>query len=152
MRRLICILGMLLIVGCSTVKYVPIQGETVVEYRDTTIYINDTVTIPVPVEVVKEVVPADTVSVLQTSVAVSEAKIQKGMLHHSLEQRGTVKTRIDTVVTIQYVDKYIYEEVPVEVEVEKRYVPEWCWWSLIINIVTVLLVVFRIYLKHKRVA
>ena len=152
MRRLICILGMLLMVGCSTVKYVPIQGETVVEYRDTTIYINDTVTIPVPVEVVKEVVPADTVSVLQTSVAVSEAKIKKGMLHHSLEQRGTVKTRIDTVVTIQYVDKYIYEEVPVEVEVEKRYVPEWCWWSLIINIVTVLLVVFRIYLKHKRVA
>jgi hypothetical protein len=143
---------MLLMVGCSTIKYVPIQGETVVEYRDTTIYINDTVTIPVPVEVVKEVVPADTVSVLQTSVALSEAKIQKGMLHHSLEQRGTVKTRIDTVVTIQYVDKYIYEEVPVTVEVEKRYVPEWCWWSLIINIVTVLLVAFRIYLKHKRVA
>ena len=45
--------------------------------------------------------------------------------------------------------KEVIKEVPVTVEVEKRYIPEWCWYSLIGNIVVVLLIGFRLYLKFK---
>lgn len=125
----------LLTVSCSTVKYVPVQGEKIVEYRDTTVYVKDTVTVVVPREVVKEIVPKDTISILRTSVALSTAKIEKGMLHHKLEQKGVIKTQIDTVVKVQYVDKYIKEEIPVEVIKEVKHIPNWCWYSLIANII-----------------
>lgn len=125
----------LLTVSCSTVKYVPIQGEQIIEYKDTTIYIRDTVTIPVPIQVVKEIVPQDTISILRTSVALSTAEIYKGMLHHKLEQKGVIKTQIDTIVKVQYVDKYIKEEIPVEVIKEVKHIPNWCRYSLIANII-----------------
>ena len=48
--------------GCSTVKYVPIQTEERVEVRDSLIYIRDTVTVEIPKEIVKEIVPSDTIS------------------------------------------------------------------------------------------
>lgn len=138
-------------VGCGSVKYVPVGTDTVIEYRDTTIYLTDTVTIEIPKEVVKEIVPEDTISVLSTSLARSEARVEKGMLTHTLEQNGTLKTQIDTIVTIKYVDRYINKELPIEVVKEVKHIPNWCWWSLIINIVVVLLIVFRIYLKTKKV-
>lgn len=144
------ILAIGLMVGCSSVKYVPIQGETIVEYKDTTIFIRDTIEIEVPKEIVKEIVPQDTVSVLKTSVALSEAKIYNGSLHHKLEQKGTVKTQIDTVIKVQYVDKYIYEEVPVEVEVIKYKRDTIFWISIIFNVMVLMIVAFKIYLKLKK--
>ena len=140
-----------LIIGCSTVKEVPVNNSEKIVYKDTTIVIKDTVKIPIPYEVVKEVVPQDTVSILSTKLATSEAKIEKGMLYHKLQQKGTVKAKIDTAVKVQYVDRYINKEVPITVEVEKRFIPEWAWWSLIANIVILLLIVFRIYLRFKGV-
>lgn len=142
------ILAIGLMVGCSTVKYVPVKGETIIEYRDTTVYVKDTVTVEVPREVVKEIVPKDTVSVLKTSVALSEAKIEKGMLHHKLEQKGTVKTKIDTVIKVQYVNQYIDKEIPVEVQVEKKYIPQWCWISLILNVIIGVWFAAKFYFKY----
>lgn len=147
MRKLIYILGLLLCISCSTVKYVPVQGEKIVEYRDTTVYVKDTVTVVVPREVVKEIVPKDTTSILRTSVALSTAKIEKGMLHHKLEQKGTIKTKIDTVVKVQYVNQYIDKEIPVEVQVEKKYIPKWCWYSLIINALILAWFAAKFYFK-----
>lgn len=132
---LILLVFLCLLTGCSTVKYVPVQGEKIVEYRDTTVYVKDTVTVEVPREVVKEIVSKDTVSILRTSVALSTAKIEKGMLHHQMEQKGVIKTKIDTVIKVQYVNQYIDKEIPVEVQVEKKYIPQWCWISLILNII-----------------
>ena len=148
---LMLIMSLVSLVSCSTVKYVPVGTETVVEYRDTTIYLTDTVTIEIPKEVVKEIVPQDKISILSTSLATSEAKIEKGMLTHRLEQKGTLKTQIDTIVTVQYVDRYINKEVPIEVVKEVKHIPNWCWYSLIFNIVIILFIAFRIYLKSKGV-
>lgn len=134
-------------VGCGSIKEVPVQTVEKIVYKDTTIHIKDTVKIEVPKEVVKEIVPQDTTSILRTSVALSEAKIEKGMLHHKLSQIGHIKAQIDTVVTVQYVDRIVQKEVPIEVEVEKRVIPNWAWISLIINIVIFLLFIFKIYLK-----
>ena len=140
-----------LIIGCSTTKQIPVQTVEKVVVKDTTIYIKDTVKIEIPTEVVKEVVPADTISILSTKLATSEAKIEKGMLYHKLQQKGTIKAKIDTAVKVQYVDRYINKEIPITVEVEKRFIPEWAWWSLIANIVILLLIAFRIYLRFKGV-
>ena len=138
-------------IGCSSIKEIPINNIEKIVYRDTTIYIRDTIRVEVPKEIIKEIVPEDTTSILRTSVALSEAKIEKGMLHHRLEQKGTIPVQIDTVVTIQYVDRIIEKEIPVEVIKEVKHIPNWAWISLIFNIITVLFIAFKIYLRVKGV-
>lgn len=146
--KLICCCALcFLSYSCSVVREIPVQTIEKVIYKDSLIYIRDSIEIPVPYEVVREILPKDTTSILRTSVAMSEAKIDKGMLHHKLEQNGTVKTRIDTFYVTKTVEKIKEVEVPVEVIKEVKHIPNWCWYSLIFNIFVVLVVVFRIYLK-----
>ena len=135
--------------GCSTVKYVPIQTEEKVIVKDSLIYVRDTVTVEVPKEVVKEIVPADTTSILKTSVAKSEARLEKGQLYHSLEQSGAVKTVVDTCYVTRIEEKVVYQDRPIEVPKEVKHIPTFFWWSLIFNIITVLFIAFKIYLKLK---
>lgn len=135
--------------SCSVVREIPVQTIEKVVYRDSLIYIKDTVEVPVPYEVVREILPKDTTSILRTSVAMSEAKIDKGFLHHKLEQNGTVKTRIDTFFVTKTVEKIKEVEVPVEVIKEVKHIPNWCWYSLIANIVVILFIIFKIYLKFR---
>ena len=128
--------------GCSSVKYVPIQTEERVEVRDSLIYIRDTVTVEIPKEIVKEIVPSDTTSILKTSVAVSEARLEGGHLHHTLEQSGTVKTKIDNFYTTKIVEKAVYKDRPVEVEVPVKYVPafyKFCLWWFIGSVILIAL-------------
>lgn len=135
--------------GCSTIKEIPVQTVEKVVVRDSVVYVKDTITIEIEKEKIVEVVPADTVSQIATSLAFSEAKIEKGMLHHSLEQKGQIKAKIDTfyVTQIKEVEKLV--EVPIEVVKEVKHTPDWCWWSLIFNIVVVLIWIFKMYLKSK---
>ena len=135
--------------GCSTVKYVPIQTEEKVIVKDSLIYVRDTVTVEVPKEVVKEIVPADTTSILKTSVAMSEARLEEGRLYHSLEQSGAVKTVVDTCYVTRIEEKVVYQDRPIEVPKEVKHIPTFFWWSLIFNIITVLFIAFKIYLKLK---
>lgn len=139
-----------LVLGCGSIKEIPVINTEKIVYRDSTIYIRDSVFIEVPKEVIKEIVPEDTTSILRTSVALSEAKIEKGMLHHRLEQKGQVKAQIDTVVTVQYVDRIIEKEVPIEVEVVKYKRDTIFWFSIIFNVIVLLLAGFKIYLKLKK--
>ena len=131
--------------GCSTVKCVkcvPMQTEERVEVRDSLIYIRDTVTVEIPKEIVKEIVPADTTSILKTSVAISEARLEQGHLHHTLEQSGTIKTKIDTFYTTKIVEKAVYKDRPVEVKVPVKYVPsfyKFCLWWFICSVILIAL-------------
>ncbi len=139
------------IISCSTLKEIPVQTIEKEIIRDSLIYIRDTVEVPVPYEKIVEVLPKDTTSILRTSVAQSEAKIEKGMLHHRLEQNGVVKAQIDTFYLTKTVEKIVEKEIPIEIEIEKKVIPNWCWISLVINIVILLLMAFKIYLKFKKV-
>ena len=128
--------------GCSSVKYLPMQTEERVEVRDSLIYIRDTITVEIPKEIVKEIVPADTTSILKTSVAISEARLEGGHLHHTLEQSGTVKTRIDTFYLTKIEEKTVYKDRPVEVEVPVKYVPafyKFCLWWFIGSVILIAL-------------
>lgn len=149
MALLAALLLLLGIGGCSTVKYVPIQTEEKVIVKDSLIYVRDTITVEIPKEVIKEIVPADTTSILKTSLAMSEARLEEGKLHHSLEQSGAVKTVVDTCYVTRIEEKVVYQDRPIEVPKEVKHIPSFFWWSLIFNIITVLFIIFKIYLKLK---
>lgn len=149
MALLAALLLLLGIGGCSTVKYVPIQTEEKVIVKDSLIYVRDTVTVEIPKEVIKEIVPADTTSILKTSLAMSEARLEEGRLYHSLEQSGAVKTVVDTCYVTRIEEKVVYQDRPIEVPKEVKHIPSFFWWSLILNIITVLFIIFKIYLRLK---
>lgn len=137
-------------VGCGTIKEVPINNIEKIVYKDTTIYLRDSVFVPVPVEKIIEIVPQDTTSILRTSVALSEAKVENGTLTHKLEQKGTIPVQIDTVITVQYVDRIVEREIPVEVEVTMYKRDTIYWFSIIFNVIVLLITGFKIYLKLKK--
>ena len=139
-------------ISCSTVKYVPIDTNSQVIVRDSIIRIVDTVRVEVPKEVIKEVIPQIDTSYLKTSLAESIAYIDtlERKLHHTLTQKGEVKIKYDTVVKVQYVDKIITKEVPVEVVKEVKHIPNWVNYSLLVNIGLILLIGIRLYLKMKK--
>ena len=144
MKRLLFLI-LLLFVSCSTIKYVPVK-ET--EYVTVTETLVDTVIkwMPPVEKVDKET--KDTTSTVETSLAKSTATVSNGTLHHTIEnKKDSIKTKI------VYKDKIIkqteYREVPVEVEVVKKVVPGWCWWLLVINILTVIVFAIRLYFRFR---
>ena len=151
MKKLMILLMILGISSCASLKEIPVESYEKIVYRDSTIFIVDTIEVPVPFEKIVEIVPQDTTSILSTSLAISEAKIEKGMLHHSLEQKGTIPVQIDTIVTVQYVDRIVEKEIPVITEVEKPYIPTFFWIITIYAAIISLLMAFRAYLKLKGV-
>ena len=150
MRKLKMILWqfiLVVIIGCGSVKNIPINTNTQVIVRDSIVRIKDTVSVEVPKEIVKEIVPQDTISVLKTSLAISIAKVENGKLNHELQQQGTVKVRIDTCYVTKIEEKITYQEVPVEVIKEVKHIPNWVKYSLLVNIGLILLIGVRLYSK-----
>lgn len=142
----------LFFIGCASVKQIPVQSiqrDSVVIrelIRDTVIV---TELVPQVVDRVVEipVIPQDTLSEISTSYAVSTAGITNNQLHHTIKNKPNIPIKIEYKDKIITKTEYKEVEVPVEVIVEKKYIPSWCWWSLIGNIVMVLLIGFRIYIK-----
>ena len=150
MKRLFIFILLLVAVSCGTTKYLPVETIEKIEYRDSIVYVNDTITIEVPKENVVYVGPADTISQISTSLAFSEAKVEKGILTHTLENKGQIKTKIDTLFKVKYTDRIVEKEVPVEVEVKKPYIPTFFWIVAIYAAIITLLIAFRFYLKLKK--
>ncbi len=97
------LLALLILQGCGVCRHFQPKEETNV--RDSVVlHIKDSVSIqyvpvevPVPVEVMREIVPAQDSSHLETSVAESVAFIDSlGFLHHSLENKkgSTIGTTV----------------------------------------------------------
>lgn len=150
MKRLFILILLLVAVSCSIVKYVPVETIERIEYRDSIVYVTDSIFIDIPKEKVVYVGPADTVSKISTSLAFSEAKVENGILTHTLEQKGEIKAKIDTFYKVKYTDRIVEKEVPVEVEVEKPYIPTFFWIVAIYAAIITLLIAFRFYLKLKK--
>ena len=103
---------------CKTIQYVPIKGDTVVEYRDTTIW-KDSL-IYTPVEVVKEVVPYMEPLYMETSLAKAEAYVDTttNTLKGKIENKKGITEQIKWREKIVYRDSVVTQEVPVEVTKE----------------------------------
>ena len=112
--------------------------------RDTTIY--------VPFEkVIQKNVTLDTLSILDSKLAHSEALISNGVLTHTLEQKEA-----QIPVNVVYKDKIktITDSVRIEVPVKgdtiiKEVVPKWAWYLLTLSVISVIYAGIRIYLKIK---
>ena len=120
------------------------EKETVIEYRDTTII--DTAYFEVPVEVEK-IVTRDTTSHLENSLAISDAMVTDGFLHHSLEtkpQKVPVPVVIHVRDTIKQEAQIVYKEVPVEQPLSwwQKFRMDAFWW-LLGAVVLLLLWTFR---------
>lgn len=121
--KLLILLFCFSFISCGLVKHieVPIQTVDKIIYRDSIIYIHDSIKVDVPYEKVKEVIAVMDTSFLKTGVAESIAYVDtaKRKLHHTLTQKGQLTGKLDTTVKVQYVDRIIERDVPIEVEVVK---------------------------------
>lgn len=131
MKRFILFIVMFLMMGCSIcqrVQYVPVETKIDSVIVEKIVERIDSVYIPVPSESAE--VDRQDSSHLETSVAISDAKIDSnGVLHHTLQNKNTSLKK-----EIVYKDKIIEKkvevekEVPVEVEVPVKYVPDYYKW------------------------
>lgn len=90
MRRFSIIVAACLLSGCGVAKKVPVetQKDSVrIEIRDSIIFRDSIVFVPVPVESSDVILPADDSSHLETSLATSDAFIKEGRLHHSIRNK-----------------------------------------------------------------
>ena len=144
MKRLLLFI-LLLLTSCSTIKYIPVKETEYVTVTET--LVDTVIKWEPPIEkIVNET--KDTTSTVETSLAKSTATVSNGTLHHSIEnKKDSVKTKI--VYKDKIVTKTEYKEVPVEVEVEKKVVPSWCWWLLGINILVIIGFAIRLYFRFR---
>lgn len=141
-------------ISCKTIQYVPIKGDTVVEYRDTTIY-RDSL-IYTPIEVVKEVVPELDTLKMETSLAEASAYVDTttNTLKGSIRNKKGITEKIKYKEKIVYRDSIVTQEVPVEVEVEKEVkVHPWyeriLWFFSIIGCTSIIYIGYKVYGKIK---
>ena len=140
------------LIGCksakNTIQYVPIDVNEKIITRDSIIIIKDTIQIEVPVEIINNIT-TDTVSIISTSLATSRASIEKGKLHHSLQQQGNVLAKIDTCYITKIEEKVNFKEIPIEVIKEVKYIPKWVTYLVLINLGVVAIIALRLWLKIK---
>lgn len=152
MRKFITIFVITLFVtACAATKtvYVPTDAETIVEYRDTTIFFRDTVFISPPVEEKQNTTLRDS-SHLETSLAISDAWINEGKLNHTLRNKQeNLKAKIDTTFSIKYVNKYI--EKPVPYPEPTPYIPKAYKYSMWFSIAVIAFLLGRFILKFKKI-
>lgn len=125
-------LALILLTSCKTTKPVPqiivAQDSVRTEVRTETVYIHDTIPVALPKDSIAVATP-DTTSRIETSVAISEATIRDGLLHHSIWNKPSIDVPVDHKETVR--DSIVYREkevpvpYPVEVEVEK----DLTWWQ-----------------------
>ena len=144
MKRILFLI-LLLLTSCSTIKYVPVKGEDIYH----TEYITKDSIVYTPVEVIKEVVPELDTLYMETSVAKAKAYLDTNL--------NILKGEMKNKKEIIYKDKIVYrdsiiiqkQEVPVEVEVEKKVVPGWVYYSLGLNILILSFFAIRLYFRFR---
>lgn len=152
MNKILIIL--ILIIGlssCSTIKYVPIQNDTVTNIKDSIVWHDSTIVNYITKERVVDIVSQYDTLLLETDYAkaMSYVDTTHHVLRGEIENKDTVpiKTEIKWKEKIIEKEVEVIKEVPVEVEVEKEIIPNWCWYSLIINVICGMLIGFKIYRK-----
>ena len=116
MRNFIPLLFSFLCVACSTMRQVTPREQTTVEVRTKTVFVPETVFVSLP-RIVEKVQTLDTISVIDTKYAKSEAQVSNGVLAHSLELKPVREPAI-VQKQIVYKDSVIVKEVDVDHYIE----------------------------------
>lgn len=133
------------------VREIPIETVEKIVVRDSLVYRDSIVYIPQ--EKIVEIVPQLDTLFMEIETAESKAYLDTT----NMLLRGELKSKKKEVVkyqtTIEYRDRtdtvYIKEPQPYEVIKKEKYIPSIFWWSLILNVVGILVLAFRIYLKFR---
>lgn len=150
MRKTYLLLVIILtLFGCGTSKYVttPILSSDTVYIKE---ILRDTI---VQTQIQREYIETstpDTISVLNTQLAKSTAKISQNTLYHTLEQKDTtIPIKIVYKDRVEY--KTQYQEKPIYIEKEKPIRDNLFWYSIIGNIIVILYIAIKIFAKLKGV-
>lgn len=156
MKKFIILLFSILLVGCGTIKYVPIEKETVINYIDSITWHDSTIFHDIYHEYYKDYTgPKDT---LKLETAYSEFKAWNDSTSNIL--KGEAKNKKDSIPIkikwkerIVYKDSIVTKEVPVPVEIIKeiKHVPAFFWITLGWFILSILYIGIKIYLKFKKI-
>lgn len=132
LKKIFLFINIMAFFSCSMLKEVPVQTIENIVYKDTIIYVQDSIKIEVPYEIIKEVIPSIDTSYIKTSIAESIAYVDTAnkKLHHTLTQKGELKAKYDTIIKIQYINKIIEREKPIQVEIIK-YKRDALFWVLV---------------------
>lgn len=144
--------------SCGQIKYIPVKGDTVVEYRDSIITKLDSI----KVEITNTEYVRDWTGLLDTlELSAEGGKVRSKAWVDTTKSilAGELKTeprKIDAVVphTLEYhqKDSVKIQEVPVEVPVEiiKKVYPKWLVIISILGVISTSILGISIYLKVKR--
>lgn len=145
-RLLVSLCIVFLLIGCSTIKYIPVEAKTDSVYVERIVERIDTIIVEIPVEVKSTITLADS-SHLETSIAFSDAWIDSlSILHHTLQNKAENTLKKEVPRKDKVIETTLYKEVPVtkEVEVPVKYIPSYykkinlCFWALVLGIVSLL--------------
>lgn len=150
MKKLLLLLLSAFFISCASIKEAPIQTIEKVIYKDSLIYVHDSISIKVPYEVIVETIAEVDTSYIKTTLAESIAYLDttKRRIHHTLTQKGDLTIVYDTIIKTQSVDKIIEKEVPVEVEVIKYKRDALFWVLLGWAALCIIGVALKLYLKN----
>lgn len=146
----------LLVVGCGTVHHLPSENSHVsVTIKDSIRWIDSTIYVQVPVERYVDVVSVYDTLKLESTIARSVSYVDtithtlKGKLEQKPKALTTTIKYKDRIVT-EYRDSIVTKEIPVEVPVVKEVVPRWCWILLALNVLVLIGLGIKIYLKFTK--
>lgn len=154
-KSIIIAMALLICFSCGAPKVAmttDVQKDSVsVVIKESVIYKDTVIYVEVPVEVIREVLPDTDTSHLETSLAISEAWFNAGMLNHTLVHKdASIEKKVEmpekhtqkdsVIVSIREVVK----EVPVEVEK-----PLNAWQSFRMTLGTLALIALALWLILK---
>ena len=145
----------LLLLGCKTIQYVPIKGDTIV--KDSLIIETriDTLKVQLPPERVRDWTGLLDTLRLETGLATSTTWVDttRGILAGELKNKETpLEVPVTSTNTLERKDSIVYKEVPVPVEVikEKKIYPKWLVLLSILGVISTMILGFQVYLKVKK--
>ena len=133
MRNIAYILLTLLVLGCGTIHHIPVETNTEVNIKDSTIFhVIDSIRVTEATRYKDMAWLGDTLSIQGSRSRMwAYADTTKEAIVGGLEEDEVKeKTRIVYKDRVEYRDSLVYKEVPVPVEVVKETVPTWSWWTL----------------------
>lgn len=155
------ILGFILVCGCvcscGNTRFIPVESEKTekIEYKDSTIWnIKDSV-VYIPVERYKDYTGfLDTLTIEGTlSIAKAWNDTTRHILTGTLENKEGFSKETKTEYRYKIVEKtdtvFVKEPVPYPVTKIERKIPKWVWVSLVFNLLVLLWIGLRIYLRLK---
>lgn len=138
MRKVLAYIALgLLVLGCGSIKQVPVEHQVIYNYVDS-LRIKDS-TVVIPVERIVDVARDYDTLRMETSKAKAEAYVDTSlhMLRGSIENKAGTEYKYIYQDRIVYRDSIVTKEVPVEVEVEKTVHPKyekWLWVWLVLSV------------------